>query len=165
MPHTKQYTFLSKLDIIGINPFVFVPEEILQKLFIDANRNKGNIPIKVSVNGSEFFPQTLLRYQGEWRLYINTMILKDSPKRIAEELQVTILLDLESREIPMDPNFLLALEKNLEAKKVYDSLIPSLQKEINRYINNLKSENSKLKNVDKAIQFLLGQEKFVGRKL
>ena len=65
----------------------------------------------------------------------------------------------------MDPNFLLALEKNLEAKKVYDSLIPSLQKEINRYINNLKSENSKLKNIDKAIQFLLGQEKFIGRKL
>lgn len=165
MPHPKQYTFFSKLDIIGINPFVFVPEEILQKLFIDANRNKGNIPIKVSVNGSEFFPQTLLRYQGEWRLYINTMILKDSPKRIAEVLQVTILLNLESREIPMDPIFLLALENNLEAKKVYDSLIPSLQKEINRYINNLKSENSKLKNVDKAIQFLLGQEKFVGRKL
>ncbi|WP_392469354.1 YdeI/OmpD-associated family protein [Sphingobacterium cellulitidis] len=165
MPHTKQYTFFSKLDIIGINPFVFVPEEILQELFIDANRNKGNIPIKVSVNGSEFIPQTLLRYQGEWRLYINTMILKDSPKRIAEELEVTILLDLESREIPMDPNFLLALENNQEAKKVYDSLISSLQKEINRYINNLKSENSKLKNIDKAIQFLLGQEKFIGRKL
>ncbi|MGX9820495.1 YdeI/OmpD-associated family protein [Lactococcus lactis] len=40
-----------------------------------------------------------------------------------------------------------ALAKNLEAKKVFDQLIPSKQVEINRYIARLKTEEAIERNV------------------
>lgn len=35
--------FTSKLEIIGINPFVFVPKNILTDLFIQAGKTTWNI--------------------------------------------------------------------------------------------------------------------------
>jgi len=58
---------------------------------------------------------------------------------------------------------LQALEHNEEAKLVFDSLSASRQKEIIRYISNLKSDESVIKNVQKAIGFLTGKNRFVGR--
>lgn len=50
MSKVSSYSFKAPLDIIGINPFVFVPEPILHELFRTLNREKGNIALKVSVN-------------------------------------------------------------------------------------------------------------------
>lgn len=52
---------------------------------------------------------------------------------------------------------------NLEAKKVFDSLSPSRQNEIVRYLARLKNEAVLEKNINRAINFLLGKERFVGR--
>jgi len=156
--------FKAKLEIIGINPFVFIPEKHLLRIFEMAKRDKGNIKIKVSVNKGQVFPQTLLRYKGDWRLYINTKMLKDSPKKIGEQLDISLELDLEERIIPIHSSLQKALELNTEANIVFQSLTPSFKKEIIRYISNLKTEESVERNVVKAIDFLLGKGDFVGRK-
>src|SRR5690606_41266848 len=70
------YTTLFRSDIIGVNPFVFVPEDILKAIFEQAGKDKGPIPIKGLVNGKPY-TQTLVKYSGEWRLYINMIMLKD----------------------------------------------------------------------------------------
>ncbi len=36
----KNKSFTATLDIIGINPFVFIPEEILTRIFEDAGKVK-----------------------------------------------------------------------------------------------------------------------------
>ncbi|WP_245545484.1 YdeI/OmpD-associated family protein [Fluviicola taffensis] len=46
---------------------------------------------------------------------------------------------------------------------MFRGLTPSLQNEIVRYIANLKTEESVERNVIKAINFLLGKERFIGR--
>lgn len=163
MSKASSYSFKAPLDIIGINPFVFVPEPILHELFRTLNREKGNIALKVSVNRSKYHPQTLLRHKGDWRLYINTSMLKDSPKRIAEELTIKIKLDFSDRNVAIHPKLQLALEENKDAKAVFDAISPSLRKEIVRYIATLKTENSIVRNTDKAIAFLLGKGSFIGR--
>ena len=58
---------------------------------------KGKIPIKGAVNGVDYI-QTLVKYSGEWRLYINTTMLKNSPKRIGEILDISIEVDHEERK-------------------------------------------------------------------
>ncbi|MDR3271200.1 MAG: YdeI/OmpD-associated family protein [Peptococcaceae bacterium] len=55
------------------------------------------------------------------------------------------------------------VRKNPDAKKVFDGLSPSKRHEIIRYISFLKSEESVDQNVEKAINFLLGNGRFVGR--
>ena len=156
------YKFKAKLDIIGINPFVYVPEQILKEIFSQAGKNKGHIPVYVIINDKKN-KQTLVKYRGDWRLYINTTMLKNSPKRIGEMIDITIGFDPVDRSIKPHPGFLEALDQNLEAKKVFASLSASRQKEIIRYISNLKSEESVTKNIHKALGFLTGKNRFVGR--
>jgi len=154
--------FKAEIKIIGVNPFVFVPENILQKIFQQAKKNKGHIPIKGTING-KLYKQTLVKYTGEWRLYINTTMLKNSPKRMGEIVELTVMFDSESREITPPQKFIQLLNNNVEAKNVFESLSPSKKHEIVRYLSNLKTENSLDKNILRAINFLLGKERFVGR--
>ncbi|OYX82447.1 MAG: hypothetical protein B7Y83_14755 [Flavobacteriales bacterium 32-34-25] len=157
------YTFWATIEIIGINPFVFVPEEILNTIFEKAGKSKGPIPVKGAVNSIPY-TQTLIKFKGEWRLYINTTMLKNSPKRIGEQIEISIEYDPAKREIPIHPKLLQALNENKETNSVFQNLRPSLQQEIIRYISNLKTDESIDKNVLKAIDFLLGKGKFVGRE-
>jgi hypothetical protein len=156
------HKFKAEIKIIGINPYVFVPEDILQKIFKQAGKDKGHIPIKGTINKNPYI-QTLVKYSGDWRLYINTTMLKDSPKRIGELIELTVQFDPESREVKPPASFVQALDKNKKAKTVFESLPASRKKEIVRYLANLKSEDALERNVKKAISFLLGKEKFVGR--
>ena len=154
--------FNAKLEIIVGNPFVFIPSVTLHEIFQQANQNKGAIPVRGTINGKQY-QQTLVRYSGEWRLYINMKMLKKSPKRIGEIIEVAIEFDPSDRTIEPHPKLTKALADNEDAKDMFDRLSPSRQKEIVRYISNLKKEKSVEKNVIRAINFLLGKERFVGR--
>ena len=155
-------TFKAEIKIIGINPFVFVPKEILATVFKQAGKDKGFIPICGKVNGKPY-QQTLVRYTGEWRLYINTIMLKDSPKRIGETIEVSISFDSKDRTIKPHPQLVKALKENSSASKAFDLLSPSRQKEIVRYIASLKTEESVARNIARAIGFLNGENSFGGR--
>lgn len=156
------HSFKAELKIIGINPFVFVPEKILLEVFQQAGKNKGHIPIKGFINGNAY-KQTLVRYSGDWRLYVNTMMLKNSPKRIGETIELTIVFDPESRKVKAPSQFLEALGANPDAKMKFESLSESKKNEITRYLTNLKTEETLQKNIIRAINFLLGKGRFVGR--
>ena len=107
--------------------------------------------------------QTLVKYSGAWRLYINGPMLKDAKKQVGDTTTLTIEFDTEERVISIHPKFESALQDNLRAKEVFDKLSPSRQKEIIRYISQLKTEASVDTNVSRAIDFLCGKERFVGR--
>jgi len=162
MNKQQSKSFSAKIDIIGINPFVHVPEKILNWLFKQANKHKGPIPIKGFINDSPY-KQTLVKYGGEWRLYINTTMLKDSPKRLGETIKLTIEFDPDDRTIPMHPGLKKALLNNKEANARFNGLPPSRRHEIVRYISSLKTTASIEKNIERAINFLTGKGKFVGR--
>jgi hypothetical protein len=159
----KLQQFKAKIELIGINPFVFVPETILTEIFRQSGKEKGYIPVRGSVNRKSY-KQTLVKYSGDWRLYINTTMLKDSPKRIGEVIAVTIQHDVEDRTIKPHPAFEKALNADKEAKKVFDGLPASRKKEIVRYIAALKTPASVSKNIERAIGFLTGSNGFVGRE-
>ncbi|CAM4279205.1 YdeI/OmpD-associated family protein [Flavobacterium terrigena] len=163
MKENKTYNFSAILKIIGINPYVSVPETILSDIFIIADKNKGPIPIFGTINDKPYL-QTLVKYAGEWRLYINTTMLHNSPKKIGETIKITIAFDPKERIIEMHSLLKKALEENPEANAVFEKLPPSRKKEIIRYISFLKSEEKIIMNVQKAINFLLGNEKFIGRE-
>ncbi len=163
MSKNSSLSFSAKLEIIGINPFVFLPEEVLLKIFNRAGKEKGAIPVKGSVNGKAY-KQNLVKYSSAWRLYINMGMLKDSPQRIGETIHITIDYDSEERKIPLHPGLEKAFQKNKAAKAKFDTLSPSRQKEIIRYIANLKSEESVKRNIRRAIDHLAGKTSFAGRE-
>lgn len=162
MPTKKPKPFLAKIEIIGINPFVFIPEETLLHLFDQAKNDKGKIPVKMKIDGYPF-KQTLVKYAGHWRLYLNAPMRTAASKELGDTAEFEIEFDPEERTIVFHPKLKAALTENIEARQIFDSLAPYLQKEIIRYINNLKTEASVDLNVKRAIRFLLGNERFIGR--
>ena len=154
--------FKAKIEIIGVNPFVFLPEPVLHKVFVQAGKDKGKIPVKMKIDGHEF-PQTLIKWSGAWRLYLNTPMRKAATKDVGDVANFEIEYDPIERVFPIHPKFEKALRENKEARKVFDSLRPSLQLEINRYFSSLKTESSVDRNITRAIQFLLGNGRFVAR--
>ncbi|MGV3762082.1 YdeI/OmpD-associated family protein [Parapedobacter sp.] len=157
------WKFNANLDIIGINPFVFVPQKVLTAIQAQAGKDKGPIPIKGTING-KMFRQTLVKYSGAWRLYVNVEMLKNSPQRIGETVVLEVSFDPADRPIHPHPKLLAALAKNKQARECFDALAPYKQKEIMRYIASLKTEAGIERNVAKAMDFLLGKGPFAGRK-
>lgn len=156
-------SFKETIKIIGVNPYVIPPERVLKGLFRECGRSTGPIPIRGTLNGHPYI-QTLVKYRGKWRLYLNT------PMRIAAGIDVgdpasfTVEFDPRSREVSMPEALKKALHRNVKAKRVFDSLPPSRKKEINRYISRLKNPESIKRNVERAIGFLTGSARFIGRE-
>lgn len=155
-------SFFSKIHIIGVNPYVLLPASVLKELFLEAGKDKGPIPVKGKLNGNKFI-QTLVKYSGKWRLYLNTPMRKISGIDIGEIANVEIEFDPEPRIIKMHSKLKDALSKNKKAESAFEKLPPYRQKEIVRYISFLKNEESIERNVAKVIQHLLGKERFAGR--
>lgn len=160
----KSNSFTAPLEIIGINPFVFIPEEVLERIFEDSGRNKSPIPVKGTINGKEF-KQNLMKYLGEWRLYINFTMLKNSPKRIGETIEVVLEYDDSDRSIPIHPQLEQAIKSSDLATSNFEKLIPSRRHELIRYINNLKTEASIQRNIEKIIRHLHGETDFFGKNI
>lgn len=160
----KNITFTATLEIIGINPFVFIPEEVLEKIFETSGRNKSPIPVKGTINGKEF-QQNLMKYLGEWRLYVNLIMLKNSPKRIGEIIEVVLEYDNSDRSIAIHPRLEKAIKDSPLAASNFEKLIPSRRHELIRYINNLKTEAGIQRNIEKIIRHLHGETDFFGKMI
>ncbi|HTR29757.1 MAG TPA: YdeI/OmpD-associated family protein [Puia sp.] len=154
--------FSAIIEIIGINPYVALPEKVLVAVFKQAGKEKGPIRVRGTVNGDPY-RQTLVRYLGSWRLYINGFMLKNSPKRIGEKIVVEIEFDPEDKKIEPHPKLLAALRKDKSAAAAWDRLTPSRRWEIVRYIGSLKTAESLERNIARAIRHLNGKDGFVGR--
>lgn len=159
---TLSRTFQARIAIIGVNPFVLLPEATLDRLFTQAGRDRGPIPVHGTIDG-HVFTQTLVKFAGAWRLYLNGPMLKTAKKSVGDAVRIRIAFDPRERSIPMPPALEAALKVNNNARAVFDALSPSRRKEIMRYIGNLKSEEAIAKNVVRAMNFLEGKARFAGR--
>ena len=137
---------------MGINPCVDVPSAITVKMVA----TRGYIPVKGKINGY-FFEQTLVPVKNaEYRLYVNGPMMKGADVAVGDNATFTIEQDDTPRtaeKYPVPKAFRRALEKN-NLLPDFKKLIPSRQKEVLRYLNYLKTEESLLRNVDKVIKSL-----------
>jgi len=154
--------FTAKIIRLGINPCVVVPENVLKELFRQSGKTKGPIPVRGKLNGTEFI-QTLVKYKGAWRLYLNTPMRRNAGIDVGDTARVKIEVDKVPRIIGMHPKLKNQLQKKRKAKSAFESLSPSRQKEIIRYINYLKTEESVERNVLKVMEYLSGKGSFAGR--
>ncbi|HSZ87564.1 MAG TPA: YdeI/OmpD-associated family protein [Puia sp.] len=155
-------SFSAKILIIGVNPYVLLPASLLKEIFKKAGKNKGPIPVCGTINEKKF-TQTLVRYSGKWRLYLNTPMRKSAGIDVGDIANVEISYDPSERTTPMHPKLKAALEKNKKALTEFNKQIPSRKKEIMRYINSLKTEESLERNIKRAIGSLTGKDKFIRR--
>lgn len=149
--------FSAKIDIVWGNPFVFVPAPILKAIFKDAGKERGPIPIRGTINGKDY-TQTLVKFRGDWRLYVNGIMLKAGKCKLGDKVAMQVAFDPSSRILPTHPALAKALKLHPKAKKTFDRLAPYRQKEINRYLGFMKNEASLQRNVAIVLDYLMGKE-------
>ena len=110
-------SFSAEIFIIGINPYVLLPEDVLKYLFQKARKEKGYIPVYLIINEQKFI-QHLVRYSGKWRLYLNAPMRKAAGKDVGDMIDIKIEFDDHERITSMHPKFESALSKNKKAKIV-----------------------------------------------
>ena len=150
-------SFSAKIAKIGINPYVGIPEDVLKAIFEQAGKAKGPVPVRGTVNGKSFM-QTLVKYQGVWRLYINGIMREAAGIDVGDEAHLRLEFDPTPRLEPNPPKLVQALDSNKSAKAAFEQLTPSRQKEILRYLNSMKTEESLERNIERVIKQLLGEK-------
>ena len=162
MPSLK---FSEKISIINGNPYVRPPDAVLIAVFKQAVKQTSPIPIKGKINRAKF-QQSLVRYQGDWRLYVNIIMAKAAKIKFSKSIS-EIVGKVATFEIEFNPNppvykmvaFLKrSLDNNPIANDNWGKLTPSRQKEILRYFSWLKSDAAKERNLKKVIEMLTGKE-------
>jgi hypothetical protein len=147
--------FTAKIYKIGINPVVDPPDNVLNVIFEQAGRSKGPIAVRGKLNGADFI-QTLVRYRGAWRLYINGPMLKSSGLAVGDTAPVEIDFDSRPRNVAFPPRFADALANDAPANTAFGALTPSRRNEILKYLGSLKTEASLERNIAKVLRQLRG---------
>jgi len=142
--------FKSRIYKIGINPVIDPPDFALAAVFAQAGVSKGPIPVRGFLNGAEFV-QTLVKFRGAWRLYINGPMLKASGLQTGDVATVGMEFDPRPRDIPMPEKFAEALKQDPKAAAEFKKLAPSRQKEILRYLSALKTGDAVKRNVRRVM--------------
>ena len=144
-----KFSFEAEIYKTGINPCVDVPLRITKSMVA----SKGYIPIKGKIKNHPF-KQTLVTIKSaEYRLYVNGPMLKDSKTKLGDRVKFTIEQDFESKTIPMPKELKAKLDQH-KLLTAFNALTPGRQKEILRYLNFLKTEESLNRNIDKVIHQL-----------
>ena len=142
-------SFKAKIYKVGINLCVKVPFRITKRM----NPTKGYIPVRGTIDGFKF-QQTLVPVKNEeYRLYVNGIMLKGSETANGNTVRFDIEEDPAPRTVETYPMPKL-LKKKLNEHGLMHSFnqqTPSRQKEILRYLNNLKSDEALIRNIDRVI--------------
>ncbi len=145
--------FSQEIYRLGINPVVDPPDAALKVVFAQSGRSKGPIPVRGTINGAEY-TQTLVKYRGKWRLYVNGKMLKASGLDVGDTARIEIEYDPRPRRVPIPAGLRRALGGDPKARAAWNALTSSRRTEIVRYLASLKTEASISKNVERVVGML-----------
>jgi hypothetical protein len=146
--------FPAAVHKLGINPCVDVPASVVTRLLRAARRTSGPIPVKGTVERTPIVA-TVVKYQGEWRLYLNTEMRRASGVDVGDTVAVALRFDPAPRVLSLPPLLRQALGKNQRARTIWNGLAPSHRREYLLYLNSLKTPESLARNVKKIIRRLV----------
>jgi bacteriocin resistance YdeI/OmpD-like protein/uncharacterized protein DUF1905 len=164
--NNMKLTFKSQIEIIGVNPYVLVSAEQATKL---KSGWRKPMPVLVQVNGEPKPPwriNMMPRGDGSFYLYLAEVVRKAAGTKVGDMVEVEVEFDEGYRGGPdeLPEWFEGALEADVTAQANWAMLSASRQKEVVRYLANLKSDEARERNLVKVMETLGGAAgRFMGR--
>jgi hypothetical protein len=166
MPAAK-LRFRATIKIRKINPYVLVHADHAARLKRDWRKP---MPVCVRINGKPDKPwrvNLMPAGDGSFFLYLHGRLRKETGTGVGDRVSIAVGFDAEYKGGPVDPMpswFGNELKRDRDARKGWDSLSPSRQKEILRYFGQLKSREARQRNVHRAVHVLAGgKARFMAR--
>ena len=150
--------FSARIYLTGINWCVNVPKELSNELIM----HRGRINIKGTINAFSFAKTLMPVKNSDHRLFVNKAMMKGGKTALGQVAHFDIQQDDEKevKQYPV-PEFLTQELQENDLIADFDALSHSRKRGILKYISQLKSEESRLRNMDKLIVQLQNKEKNV----
>ena len=149
--------FAGCIEIIGINPYVRVSAARARAIKPDWKRP---LPVLVRINGEPAKKPWRINMMpmgnGDFYLYLHGSVRTASSTKVGDRVQVEVEFDAAYRggPAPMPAWFRAPLTKNVKAMRAWKALTPSRQKEMLRYLLNLKSAEARDRNIRRMLEQL-----------
>lgn len=143
-----EHSFKAKIYKTGINWAVDVPLKITAQMVPE----KGRIYIHGKINGFAFSKTLMPVKNGPFRLYVNAAMMKGGNTALGKIASFEIEQAAAKKEpMPaMPPQLLRALKKE-RLLTDFESLTASRKKDILKYLNHIRTEETMQRNIAKLI--------------
>jgi hypothetical protein len=157
MPKEK---FRSVIKLSGINPYVIVEAALAERL---KPKWRKPMPVIARLDGHPrqgWHINLMPVGDGSFYLYLNGDVRREAAAEVGDDVEIELSFDSSYEggpAGPMPPWFRDALAKSAPARRSFEALPPSRQKEILRYFAGLKSVDAQKRNLAKALHVLSGR--------
>lgn len=148
MTDSNKLSFDTTVLQIGNNTGICVPEEIVEKL--GAGKKP---PVVVTVNNYTY-RNTIAVMGGKFMIGVSADIRSKTGIKGGDKVTVALELDTLPREVTLPDDLKEALNKNYSAKKFFEQLSYSNKQRYVLPIGQAKTEVTRQKRIDKAIEDL-----------
>lgn len=161
LPASGIVRFRETIRILGVNPYVKVSALRARRLRPDWRRP---MPVRVRINGHpDRIPwkiNLMPAGNGTFLLYLHGTVRSAAKVGVGDRVEVQVQFDRAYRPGPsqFQPRALTAaLARDAKARAGWKALTPSRQKEIARYLANLKTPAALKRNVARTLEMLGGK--------
>lgn len=127
---------------------ICIPDDVIEKF--GAGKKP---PVKVTLNGYTY-RSTVAVMDGKFMVGVSANVRAAAGVKGGDKLTVEIELDTEVREVTLLPDLKKALDKNPKAKKFFETLSYSKQKNYITIIEQAKTDETRQRRIEKAINDL-----------
>lgn len=132
----------------GNNTGIPVTEEVLEKL------GGGKKPlVVVTINGYSY-RSAVGKMGDKYMISLSAENRKNANVKGGDTVEISLSLDIEPRTIEVPKDLQKALDKSKTAKANFDKLAPSKKKAIVLSVTDAKTEETRLRRIEKAIEIL-----------
>ncbi|HTR77599.1 MAG TPA: YdeI/OmpD-associated family protein [Gemmatimonadaceae bacterium] len=149
--------FQARIRITGVNPYVLVSASRATAIKPDWRKP---IPVLVRINGEPKAQPWRINMMpmgnGAFYLYLHGDVRRASGTEVGDLVRVDVVFDADYRSGPrrLPDWFRVPLSRDPVATATWNALTPSRQKEIVRYLANLKTPEARMRNLARTLAAL-----------
>ena len=140
--------FKTTILTIGNNTGIEVPEKVLTEL------NGGQRPLVVVTLNKYSYRCAIAKMGGKFLISLSAENRKNANVKGGDKLEIGLELDTAPRTVDIPIELQKAFDRNKVAKENFEKLAPSKKKAIVLSIKDARTEETKLKRIEKAIESL-----------
>jgi hypothetical protein len=145
----QQHKFRAVLKLEGKTATgIQVPEEVVAAL--GATKKP---PVRVTIGGHTY-RSTVAAYGNVYMIPVAAEHREAAGVKAGEEVEVTLELDTEPREVTVPPDFSDALDQDADAKRFFEGLSYSNKRRVVLNIEGAKTPETRQRRIDKAVASL-----------
>jgi hypothetical protein len=141
--------FKTKIVQTGNNTGIEVSEQLLDKL------GGGKRPlVVVTINGSYGYRSAVGKMSNKFMISLSAENRKNANVKGGDAVEIDLALDTAPRTVDIPEDLQKALDKNKTAKTNFEKLAPGKKKTIVLSISEAKTEATKMRRIEKAMESL-----------